>query len=443
MNRKDIVNRGIERAGPPRIPVNYCNRDFECSDTIGCGFAPARDFVPPEPGATEWGDAWHVLDKTMGQPATHPLAEWERTDTYTPPDPFAPGRLDGIDDCVEQWGDRFIKFGLGITGFNQATFLRGMEAFLMDLCTDRERAERVLNIVFDFENGLIDQAVQYPVDCIAFGDDWGTQEGLIIDPELWREVFRPRYADQFARCREAGKKVWFHSCGNVHAIIGDLIPPGELVMLVVPIDMEAPKGRLILPQVQTIRDILDNDSYCMIVKEREMREALNRLTSPPALVVTDSQAFLKVAADTPDDVKMTSFSILFARFKGDLPTFVEGAKAIDKLAPGDRVLVAEACSHHPIGEDIGRVKIPRWLTQYVGGKLNFEFVQGHDFPEDISPYKLAIHCGGCTFNRRQLLSRILVCREAKVPMTNYGMAIAYSLGIFERALEPFPEAGGV
>ncbi len=227
---------------------------------------------------------------------------------------------------------------------------------------------------------------------------------------------------------------------NAPAIIGDLIPAGELAVLVIPIDLEAPKGRLILPQVQSIRDILDNDAYCLVVKERELRDALDRLKRPPALVVTDSQAFLKVAADTPDDVLMTSFSILFARFKGDLVEFVRGALAIENLAPGDKVLICESCSHHPIGEDIGRVKLPRWLRQYVGGKLEFTHVQGHDFPDDLSSYKLAVHCGACMWNRREVLSRIIRCQQAGVPITNYGLAIAYSLGIFERALRPFPGA---
>lgn len=222
------------------------------------------------------------------------------------------------------------------------------------------------------------------------------------------------------------------------AIVGDLIPPGELVVLVVPIDKEAPKGRLIMPQVQTIRDILDHDSYCMVVKDRELRDALDRLNRPPALVVTDSQAFLKVSADTPPDIPLTSFSILFARLKGELDTFVRGAAAIEHLKTGDRILMAEACTHHPIADDIGRVKIPRWLTQYVGGKLEFTHVQGHDFPEDLSPYKLVIHCGSCTFNKRALLSRLLHCRNAGVPITNYGVAIAYTLGILDRALTPFP-----
>jgi [FeFe] hydrogenase H-cluster maturation GTPase HydF len=227
---------------------------------------------------------------------------------------------------------------------------------------------------------------------------------------------------------------------NAPSILGDLVPAGELALLVVPIDLEAPKGRLILPQVQAIRDVLDVDAYCLIAKERELRDALDRLKRPPALVVTDSSVFLKVAGDTPTEVPMTSFSILFARYKGDLTEFVRGALAIETLRPGDRVLIAEACSHHPIGEDIGRVKIPRWLMQYVGGKLEFTTVQGHDFPEDVTPYRLIVHCGGCMWNRREMLSRMVRCRQQGVPITNYGVAIAYSLGIFERALAPFPAA---
>jgi [FeFe] hydrogenase H-cluster maturation GTPase HydF len=225
---------------------------------------------------------------------------------------------------------------------------------------------------------------------------------------------------------------------NPPSILGDLVPAGELAVLVVPIDMEAPKGRLILPQVQSIRDILDNDAYCLVVKERELRDALDRLNRPPALVVTDSQAFLKVAADTPEEIAMTSFSILFARFKGDLVEYVRGTMAIENLAPGDRVLIAESCTHHPIGEDIGRVKIPRWLQQYVGGKLEFTHMQGHDFPDDLASYKLVINCGSCMWNRREVLSRIMHCQQAGVPTSNYGLTIAYALGIFERALKPFP-----
>jgi len=223
-------------------------------------------------------------------------------------------------------------------------------------------------------------------------------------------------------------------------ILGDLVSSGELAVLVVPIDKEAPRGRLILPQVQAIRDLMDADALALVVKERELSHALEQLKAPPKLVVTDSQAFLKVAADTPPDVPMTSFSILFARFKGDLASQVEGTLAIENLKSGARILIAEACSHHPIAEDIGRVKIPRWLTQYVGGKLEIEHVQGHDFPDDLTGWDLVIHCGACTFNRRAMLARIMRAREAGVPLTNYGLVIAYSLGIFERALQPFPGA---
>jgi [FeFe] hydrogenase H-cluster maturation GTPase HydF len=220
-------------------------------------------------------------------------------------------------------------------------------------------------------------------------------------------------------------------------VLGDLIAPGELVVLVVPIDLEAPKGRLILPQVQSIRDVLDHDSCCLVVKERELRDALDKLKNPPALVVTDSQAFLRVAGDIPSQVPMTSFSILFARLKGDLKEFVRGVKAIDRLQAGSRILVLESCAHHPIGEDIGRVKIPRWIRQYTGLDLEFVHRQGHDFPNDLSSYRLIVQCGACMLNRREVISRILRCREAGVPITNYGVAITYSLGVLDRALSPF------
>ncbi|HPV86638.1 MAG TPA: [FeFe] hydrogenase H-cluster maturation GTPase HydF [Caldisericia bacterium] len=227
---------------------------------------------------------------------------------------------------------------------------------------------------------------------------------------------------------------------NNPSIAGDLVGPGGLAVLVVPIDKEAPKGRIILPQVQTIRDLLDHNAVAVVAKETELKQTLKRFTTKPDIVITDSQAFLKVAADTPDDVPMTSFSILFSRHKGDLLTQVQGALAIDRLKDGDRVLIAEACSHHPIDEDIGTVKIPKWLTKYVGANLEFKNTQGHDFPEDLSPYKLVILCGGCMFGRRETLNRILHCKRQNVPVTNYGLTIAFSLGIFERALRPFPSA---
>lgn len=223
-------------------------------------------------------------------------------------------------------------------------------------------------------------------------------------------------------------------------IVGDLVNPGAIIVLVVPIDLEAPKGRLILPQVQTIRDALDHDACCVVVKARELRNMLGHLKHPPALVVTDSQAFLKVDSDTPTDVQMTSFSILFARIKGDLATFAAGATALEHLRAGNRILIAEACTHHPIGEDIGRVKLPRWLRQYTGSTLDIDVVSGRDFPDSVADYDLVIHCGSCTFNRRQVLSRILQCRQAGVPITNYGLAIAFLFGILRRTLAPFPDA---
>jgi [FeFe] hydrogenase H-cluster maturation GTPase HydF len=222
-------------------------------------------------------------------------------------------------------------------------------------------------------------------------------------------------------------------------ILGDLISPGDTVVLVVPIDLAAPKGRLILPQVQTIRDILDNDAMALVVKERELKTALAGLKEKPRLVVTDSQAFLKVAADTPGDVPMTSFSILFARHKGDLTTLVEGARAIEDLSPGDKVLVSEACTHHRVEDDIGTVKIPRWLNQLVGGPLDYTWVSGLELPKDLSGYKLIIHCGACMINRKEMLHRLMVAKHAGIPIVNYGVLIAYVMGILDRTLRPFPE----
>jgi [FeFe] hydrogenase H-cluster maturation GTPase HydF len=226
-------------------------------------------------------------------------------------------------------------------------------------------------------------------------------------------------------------------------ILGDLISPSDLVVLVVPIDLAAPKGRLILPQVQTIRDVLDNDGMTMIVKERELKAALAALKEKPKLVVTDSQAFLKVAADTPPDVLMTSFSILFARYKGNLKSLVEGVRTIEGLAPGDRVLVAEACTHHRVEDDIGTVKIPRWLRQFVGGALDFTWASGHELPSDLKDYKLVVHCGACMINRKEMLHRLMTAQAAGVPIVNYGVLIAHVMGILKRALKPFPEASSV
>lgn len=223
-------------------------------------------------------------------------------------------------------------------------------------------------------------------------------------------------------------------------IIGDLINPGDFVVLVTPIDKAAPKGRLILPQQQTIRDILESDAIAIVTKEYELRETLESIGKKPKMVVTDSQVFLKVAADTPKDILMTSFSILFARYKGDLVELIKGVKAIEKLKDGDKVLISEGCTHHRQSDDIGRVKIPRWIRQITGKKIEFEYTSGASFTQDVKQYSLIVHCGGCMLNRKAMVSRINDAIEFDVPITNYGMLIAYVQGILERALEPFPMA---
>jgi [FeFe] hydrogenase H-cluster maturation GTPase HydF len=223
-------------------------------------------------------------------------------------------------------------------------------------------------------------------------------------------------------------------------ILGDLVSPGDLVVLVVPIDTAAPKGRLILPQVMTLRDVLDHNAYAVVVKEHQLKEALSDLNRKPRIVITDSQAFRKVAADTPEDVWMTSFSILMARYKSDLIELVRGARALRTLKPGDRVLISEGCTHHRQKDDIGTVQIPSLLKEKVGGELVFGFSSGTEFPMDLNSYHVVVHCGGCMLNPREMRFRQRVAREAGVPMTNYGVALAYLHGALDRALEPFPLA---
>ena len=221
-------------------------------------------------------------------------------------------------------------------------------------------------------------------------------------------------------------------------IVGDLIKPSDFVVLVVPIDKAAPKGRLILPQQQTIRDILESDATAIVVKEYELRETLEQLGKKPSLVITDSQVFAKVSADTPKDIPLTSFSILFARYKGNLQTVVQGAAAIETLQDGDKVLISEGCTHHRQCDDIGSVKIPRWLKNYTNKELQIELSSGTEFPEDLSGYKLIIHCGGCMLNEREMKYRLKCAEDQKVPITNYGIAIAYMQGILRRSVEIFP-----
>lgn len=221
-------------------------------------------------------------------------------------------------------------------------------------------------------------------------------------------------------------------------IVGDLIRPSDFVVLVIPIDKAAPKGRLILPQQQTIRDILEADAAAIVVKEYELRETLENLNKKPSLVITDSQVFAKASADTPREVPLTSFSILMARHKGLLDTAVKGVAAVEHLKDGDTVLIVEGCTHHRQCDDIGSVKIPRWLKNYTGRQLNFETVMGMVFPEDLTPYSLIIHCGGCMLNEREVRYRMKCAVDQNIPITNYGIAIAYMQGILKRSLEIFP-----
>jgi [FeFe] hydrogenase H-cluster maturation GTPase HydF len=222
------------------------------------------------------------------------------------------------------------------------------------------------------------------------------------------------------------------------SIVGDLIRPGDLVVLVTPIDKAAPKGRLILPQQQTIRDIIESDAIAVVTKEHELKETLRLMGKKPAMVITDSQAFLKVSADTPVDIPLTSFSILIARQKGELEELVRGLKKVESLKPGSKVLIVEGCTHHRQADDIGKVKIPRWIRQMAGGDIEFEWASGIYFPKELEGYDAIVHCGGCMLNKQEMQYRIQHARQQKVGITNYGMLIAYVQGVLKRALEPFP-----
>ena len=222
-------------------------------------------------------------------------------------------------------------------------------------------------------------------------------------------------------------------------IVGDLVKPKARVIVVAPQDIQAPKGRLILPQVQIIRDLLDNDAMALVIKDSELQEILDSLVIKPDLVITDSQVFKKVNNIIPKDIPLTSFSILMARYKGDLHSLVKGARAIDTLKPGDKILIAEACTHHPLDGDIGRVKLPIWLQEKVGGKLDVTVCTGSSFPENLSGYKLIVHCGACMFNRQQLMSRIKKANMEELPITNFGIAIAHINGILDRVLSAFKD----
>lgn len=223
-------------------------------------------------------------------------------------------------------------------------------------------------------------------------------------------------------------------------LIGDLIAPREVVVCVIPIDLSAPKGRLILPQVQVLRELLDYGAIGMVTKETELQETLDSLSGPPALVVTDSQAVQQVAHDVPADVPLTTFSTLYARYKGDFQTLLTGAAAIDSLSDGNQILIGEACSHHVVADDIGRVKLPAWLKKYTQKKLHFDFASGYDFPDNLEQYDLVLHCGACMLNRTEMVRRINSCSRRGIPVTNYGLAISKLQGVLDRIVLPLNKA---
>lgn len=230
---------------------------------------------------------------------------------------------------------------------------------------------------------------------------------------------------------------------NDRKIVADLVAPGDTVILVTPIDSAAPKGRLILPQQQTLRELLEAGALSVVVRESELDEALASLKAPPRLVITDSQAFGVVSKIVPESVMLTSFSILFARYKGDLATVIGGAAMLDRLQDGDKVLISEGCTHHRQCQDIGTVKLPGWINGYTGKTLDYSFTSGTEFPDDLSKYALVVHCGGCMLNEREMKSRLAHCTEQGVPVTNYGIAIAQMHGILKRSLTPFPDLLGL
>lgn len=299
------------------------------------------------------------------------------------------------------------------------------------------------NGIGKFENDLIEKfkELKIPYLIVVNKCDLAPKSFHIdLKPELSNIIYTSVKKDEkiVFKFKEALVNLLPEDFVNSPKIVGDLVPAKSTVILVIPIDKEAPKGRIILPQVQTLRDLLDNNCLSYVVKESELKDALDNLKTPPALVVTDSQAFKKVSEIVPENVSLTSFSILFARLKGDLDEFVNGARAIENLKDGDMVLILESCTHHAIEDDIGRVKIPNLLRKKTGKNLVIHNYAGHDSP-DIKDYKLIIHCGACMTNRREVLSRVLIANQNNVPITNYGVVISYCLGILPRAIKIFTE----
>ena len=279
-----------------------------------------------------------------------------------------------------------------------------------------------------FEQKNIPYLVAYNKSDLAFAPETLGEKELAVSAQTRENI--EELKERIARLTKTGE--------DSRRLVGDLLSPGDLVVLVTPIDSAAPKGRLILPQQQTIRDVLDSDATAVVVKENGLKDTLQKLGTKPRMVITDSQAFAQVDRDTPKDIPLTSFSILMARYKGFLEPAVKGVAMIDRLQDGDRVLIAEGCTHHRQCEDIGTVKIPKWLKEYTGKDLVLEHSSGRDFPEDLSPYRLVIHCGGCMLTQREITYRQKTAGDNGVPFTNYGITIAHLKGILKRSVELFP-----
>src|SRR6056297_708456 len=301
------------------------------------------------------------------------------------------------------------------------------------------------NLFGDFEEQVIEEFRKTATPFVVIHNKCDQQE---LDRDLWRMI-ETKYDCRVLDYNTIGpdhkgilidtiKQTIPESAYKTPSLVGDLLQYGDIVLLITPIDIEAPAGRLILPQVQAIRDILDNDAVSVVLKEREVDSFLKKTGIQPSLAITDSQVFTKADSSVPDHIPLTSFSIVLARFKGDFDSYVQGTPAISRLKDGDRVLLLESCTHHVSCDDIGRVKIPRWISNFTGKNLEYEVVAGlNELPRDITEYSLVIQCGGCMITRKQLINRVRPAVEAGVPVTNYGMAIAYVQGIYERAIAPF------
>jgi [FeFe] hydrogenase H-cluster maturation GTPase HydF len=295
----------------------------------------------------------------------------------------------------------------------------------------------------DKERELFNYLEKIPIDYIIAVN----KIELGINPQLLEELKNYKALHFEISCKEKvgtdnmkRKMISILPQEQERTIAGDLIGQGDVVVLVVPIDTGAPKGRIILPQVQTLRESLDEDAICVVVKEKELRGALSHLKVLPDLVVTDSQAIKSVMEDVPEEVPLTTFSILMARYKGDLPLFVEGLNKVEELEDGDKVLIAEACTHHAREDDIGTVKIPKWLRLHTKKDLQIDIAHGHDFPDDVSKYDLIVHCGGCMLTRKAMLSRVNQAKLINIPIVNYGVLISYMHGTIPRTLQPFEKA---